>query len=533
MQASLMMSRGFLKSSNSQKRLFEYLLKETLEKRGNALMQKTISQKVLGTKSTNHETAVRVLAGRLRKSLQGYYAGAGMDDPLVISMPTGRYTLEFLEHSAYLKSLHLPRHLAEKPSVAIMEFRGIGLNSPWTIFPSVLAEELTVVLGGIADLLIIGPLYRSELTPDLSDVNLLSRHYAATFIIDGSITCSGGSHILRIRIIDGRTSVQFWSKRYEWGNGAQDIDALAIDLMNGLAHELGAPLGILNSRLSEIARIKAKASSVFEAILLARHYFKEFTWESYLRGVKSLREAIKIAPTEALPRATLSLLHVGAWNEKFSSDLKPPVEIDLEARRSSLLDPASEWSKLALLCASVVHRRNEEISRIASEIAGDPSATKMALGTVGLWLIYQKIDPPLGRLLISRAMENNPHYPRYWHLPLAIDSLAMDDNEGALQESEKFIPQPYWAVHMVQAVVAARRGENRKARAKWEGLLRLFPDFPVRGYHVCGRSWHHDHALMIATSLREGGFPVELPQKSEQSSPDRHSKKQQSSKTKR
>ena len=148
--------------------------------------------------------------------------------------------------------------------------------------------------------------------------------------------------------------MQFWSKRYEWGNGAQDIDALAIDLMNGLAHELGAPLGILNSRLSEIARIKAKASSVFEAILLARHYFKEFTWESYLRGVKSLREAIKIAPTEALPRATLSLLHVGAWNEKFSSDLKPPVEIDLEARRSSLLDPASEWSKLALLCASVV-----------------------------------------------------------------------------------------------------------------------------------------------------------------------------------
>jgi hypothetical protein len=235
--------------------------------------------------------------------------------------------------------------------------------------------------------------------------------------------------------------------------------------------------------------------------------------------VKALRDAIKTAPAEALPRATLSLLHVGAWNEEFCSDLEPPEEMDREARRACMLDPTSEWTKLALLCAAAVHRRNAEISRIASEIAVDASTSKMGLGTAGFWLVYLKIDPTFGRQLISRAMENNPHYPRYWHLPLAVDSLAEDDNEGALQEVKKFLPQPYWAVHMVRAIVAARRGEKRKAHAEWERLLQLFPDFPVRGYRVCGRSWHREHAMMIAGSLKKFGFPMEIPEEPETSIP--------------
>ncbi len=508
-----MMSRGFLKSSFKQKRLFKYLLEESLAGRGNSLMQKTISTSVLGLRINNDGLAVRVLAGRLRKSLQGYYTRFGIDDPIVIMMPTGSYALEFEERVIHRRKTHHPsRHGGDKPSVAVMEFRGLGLKDPWTIFPSILAEELSVIFGGITDLHIIGPLYRSELPPDLLGKSRLSTAYDATFIIDGSIACSGQNHILRVRLIDGATATLIWTNRYEWNNGAHDIANLAIDLMNGLAHELGAPMGVLNSRLSEITRIKTKSFSVFEAILIARHYFKEFTRESYQRGVKSLREAIKSAPLEALPRATLSLLHVGAWNERFCTDTEPPLEIDREARQASTLDPTSEWAKLALLCAAVVHRRYDEVFRIASEIAIDPSTSKMGLGTAGFWLLYLKLDPPLGRQLILRAMENNPHYTRYWHLPLAIDSLAANDNEGALQEIQKFHPQPYWAVHMVRAMVAVRRGEKAKAHKEWEQLLRLFPDFHVRGYNVCVRSWHEDHARMITGCLKKFGFPMEIPE---------------------
>lgn len=517
-QASLMMSRGFLKSTPKQRRLFEYLLEESLAGRGMSLLQETIAGDLLGIKRGSGSNVVRVMAGRLRASLHGYYAGSGMNDPVVIVMPTGRYAFEFKEPGEYRAGAHVSRPIGNKPSVAVLEFRGIGLKSPWTSFTALLAEELSTLLVGLADLRIIGPLYRNELKHRAMDpVRFTQHHLGAAFIIDGSIASTDQGLVLRVRLIDGADLGQIWAKRYGLSDDAGGIADLESDLVRELAHEVGALFGVCNRHLALMAGGKPRELSVFESVLTARLFFDDFSLDSYLRGVKTLREAIRKSPFDPLPRASLSMLHVAAWNERFSVDAELPEEIDREAHLAYDLEPRNSQSLLARLCAAAIHRREQEVGKLAAAIAADPLSTKINLGTVGTWLIYLKIDLSLGRRLISRAMENNPHYPRFWHLTLSIASLAEGHDERALEEISGFLPQSYWAVHMVRAVATARRGEPRKARSEWRRLLRLFPDFPSRGHRHCGRSWHREHADMIAGSLRDCGLPVDYPDEPEQS----------------
>ncbi|MEM9393794.1 MAG: hypothetical protein AAGA38_08050 [Pseudomonadota bacterium] len=76
-----------------------YIVEETLAGRADAILGKTIAQDVYGrdpASTDNAENLVRVDAGRLRRKLQEYYAGPGMDDPLKIVIDPGGYAPRFV-----------------------------------------------------------------------------------------------------------------------------------------------------------------------------------------------------------------------------------------------------------------------------------------------------------------------------------------------------------------------------------------------------------------------------------------------------
>ena len=513
-QADLIFKSAFFKGSPLLCRLFDFLLTESLAGRGPLLSQYVIGIEVLKKSrkfDPDKDPIVRVHAGRLRQALFKYYAGPGSKDPIVIQMPAGGYELTFADATPESLDSGLAHLGTARPVVAVLEFLGLGLNDPWTIFPAVLAEELSVVLGSTADLRVVGPLYRAAIEPDMLDPLRLAQRYAADFIIDGSMQRSGGSHSLRVRLLEGATGAQVWSQRYECGGDlASDLAGLEIDIMKSLAHEVGADFGVMNTRLSALAQVEPhQARSVFEAVLNGRRFFKEFTAEAYQLGVTSLRQAIHLAPNEALPRATLASLHVAAWNEEFCTDTVPSAEIDSEAKRAFELRPENPWSLIALLCAAAIHHRGEELAELATHIAAHAGGSKVTRGTAGLWLIYRRVDLPLGRRLIAEAMDLNPHYPRVFHLSLALACLCEGDNDGAIHEIGQFSPQPYWCVHLVQAAVYARQGDAEKAQAQWQELLQVFPDFAARGFQQCRRLWHHDYAQLMVASLRRVGIDAD------------------------
>ena len=108
-----------LAASKRSKGVLTYLCNEVLQQRGDEIRAKTIALDHYGYTAeelTDRESVVRVDIGRLRRRLDEYYNGPGLDDPLRISLPKGSYAPEIcycpatslLESSS---SKSKPRHL--------------------------------------------------------------------------------------------------------------------------------------------------------------------------------------------------------------------------------------------------------------------------------------------------------------------------------------------------------------------------------------------------------------------------------------
>ncbi|MDL2397438.1 hypothetical protein [Rhizobium mayense] len=83
-----------LQASPRRKTLLRYLVEETLAKRTEKLKGYSIALSVFGRDGTfdpQSDPVVRLEARRLRRDLDGYYAGAGAHDRLRISIPRGGY----------------------------------------------------------------------------------------------------------------------------------------------------------------------------------------------------------------------------------------------------------------------------------------------------------------------------------------------------------------------------------------------------------------------------------------------------------
>jgi hypothetical protein len=107
-----------LHGSDSLCRLLRYLAEHSLQNPGGPIKEYQIATEVFGRPpdfDPHLDSAIRVQAGRLRLKLAEYYSSEGQDDPIVVDLPKGNYTLSF--HS---RSLTLKPHLLESAGSAQM-----------------------------------------------------------------------------------------------------------------------------------------------------------------------------------------------------------------------------------------------------------------------------------------------------------------------------------------------------------------------------------------------------------------------------
>src|ERR1700735_5050875 len=97
-QVDRLINSHSLRSSESLCKLLRYLAQRTLDHRGVPVKEYQIATEVLGRPAgfdPQSDSTVRVQAGRLRVKLAEYYAHEGPDDPIVVEVPKGSYTLTF------------------------------------------------------------------------------------------------------------------------------------------------------------------------------------------------------------------------------------------------------------------------------------------------------------------------------------------------------------------------------------------------------------------------------------------------------
>ena len=136
-------------------RLLRFLVDETVAGRGENLKQYTIGTTVFDRlKDFNSELdpVVRIQAGRLRRSLDLYYAHEGKDDPIHIVIPKGTYVPLFLPQHPDAVPGEAGRETKFdsvdiiRPLIAVLPFQNLTGDPEQDYFVQGFTEELTIEL---------------------------------------------------------------------------------------------------------------------------------------------------------------------------------------------------------------------------------------------------------------------------------------------------------------------------------------------------------------------------------------------------
>ena len=99
-----------LHGSESLCKLLRYLGEHALDHPGSSLKEYQIATEVFGRPhdfDPQHDSTIRVQAGRLRLKLAEYYSTEGAQDTLVVEMPKGTYVVSFHNRAALPAKPHL------------------------------------------------------------------------------------------------------------------------------------------------------------------------------------------------------------------------------------------------------------------------------------------------------------------------------------------------------------------------------------------------------------------------------------------
>jgi hypothetical protein len=136
-----------LHGSESLCKLLRYLADHAIRKPGIALKEYQIATEVFGRPTEfdpQLDSLVRVQAGRLRSKIAEYYASEGAEDPILVELPKGTYSLTFHPATPSSKNLVRVMHEPEREKGGAHPKRSPGAV---IILSSLLVISLVIIAG--------------------------------------------------------------------------------------------------------------------------------------------------------------------------------------------------------------------------------------------------------------------------------------------------------------------------------------------------------------------------------------------------
>ena len=495
-QLERILNSGVFKASEKQRRFLTFIVDETLEKRSSQLKGYTIAVHVYG-RSDNFDPQVdpivRVEAGRLRRALEHYYLTEGKDDPVHIQIPKGGYVPTF--HVDQISPYGNTTRFSERevrlsiadPSIAVMPLVNLTGNEKQDYFTEGLTEELTAEMARYQEFQVIASQSTMRFKDRKADPMEVGRQLGVRFLLTGSVRMDQKTVKITIRLLDTSNAEQIWGKSYKRDQTAAGLIAVQEEIANRVIGVIADQYGLITRKLSRESRKKAPADlRVYDAVLRFYHYESELTPNAFEIALAALERAIDIDPEYGLTWAMLGHLHADNYALGFSK-----IEESLEkaltfTQKGVALEPDNQFVRDALTLV-YFHRGDKELflKHVEETISLNPNSPYI-VGVAG-WHMALFGEWDRGLTLLKKGMKLNPYHPSWFHLAPYMDFYCCGEYEKAFAEALKFnYPEMFWDPLMRTAVLG-KLGRKSEAKNAADHLLKLEPDFEIKGRRMISR----------------------------------------------
>jgi adenylate cyclase len=489
-QLNRILSSKAFDQSPKMKQLLSFVVEQTLAGNGDRLKQFTIATEVFDRDADFDHQAdpiVRIQAGRVRRTLETYYLTEGVNDPLVLSIPKGRYSPIFTpqvpqaaRQSTTLAQIVGDTNKALNPTLTVLPFLSLSDDAEKRFFAEGFGEELATELARFDMLKVVSmhALGDTNIDPRTSaDVKGLGEKLNVSFITSGTMQALGNKVRIYAKLYRTDSGEQIWAEKYTCDLATDDLFSVQDDIIAEIVAELASSFGIIHREIyASCNQKKIEHLSTYEATLRYRHYLMTLTEDTHLQAMQALLSAVQNEPDIALIHAMLAVLYFDA-EMLGMGQVDNAVETGLNhARRAVELEPSNQEAQMAMLMA---YQLKEDVSGIIETVDKVLAINPNAAYQIGLcgWALCMAGEFERGLELLENSKALNPFRPPWFSLVSVVHKIMQDDFDGAEKSISKLSLRRLFWVPMLKAVIQVYKGEFKQAQASYKEMLQIRPDF--------------------------------------------------------
>jgi adenylate cyclase len=440
---------------------------------------------------------VRVEATRLRRALERYYVGPGIDDTIMITLPRGGYAPRIGWRSAHEAAE--PAEIADAapalhpgngmPTLRVAPF--VVMGTPQT--RAVALEALGGKLGEAFALFdIINILAAAPPAPRAAQGSAAAPQAPARsdYRLDGVVEYRGDTVDLRFRLVDESDATVIWSRSFERISCVENCEETEQNIILQLATTIVQPFGVItaNDRARRLAA--GKLDMRYCCLLEAGDALRTYDPATHVRVREGLEHLVALDPNFVAGHTTLAIFFCREYFTGFGARPGDPPPLDRAlkaARRGIELRPQNARGYHILF--NVLFFLGENDGAVAT------ADKAMALNRYDL-LIPADYG---GRLICAGEIERGLDIlrgaigaagivPGWYHFYLFLAHYVRGEWPEARFQAAQITSDSYVYGQLARAIVAHHDGDGTEAERAVRAILSAQPSWRDDTRHEIGKS---------------------------------------------
>ena len=484
-QLSNVLNSPAFQRSNILSRFLDFIVSETLQGKEMTLKEYVIGVSVLNKGSDFNPQLngiVRIHASRLRKALDAYYRNEGVGDPVIISIPKGRYVPIFQRNSSSVTDKfhkhELESHPVEsKPAVAVLPFESYQSSNRLDVVCSVLCHDLTAELSKFPEIGVITNYSMQCALDETSDIEQVVKELGVDYLITGYCVLEQDRIRVRTELNDCQERKLLWTESYY-------LDDLETDWVKGYKRVIQKVTAMTCGFFGLIYRNTLNAHvpvnyDYLYAIYWHNRYHRHFTEAAFRETLKALEAGLNVSPQSSLLLSLKAELYLNLMvmitegREKFLQ-----LGTDL-VKKAIALDSTCQHAYQVYTWSNLLNKDAVETYRSIEKCLSVNPNNPMYIGQMGFGYICTG-DYEKGLELMSESIGLNPYYTWNLNLGFSFYFLKSGDYEEALLWAEKVNRRKFLWDPLMRSSLLGLTGKKIEASAALLEVLAICPDFKVK-----------------------------------------------------